>query len=438
MKTTMMKRILLMTAFTLLGYIANAQCGDWKFPEDKSTFDEKNVLYNDALRSKDFAGAQKPHLWILQNAPDVNNAIYINGEKIYKGLADAEKDTERKKVLVDSLMLMYDMRLKYTPCGKEADIAARKAYNAYRYNVRNKSELENILKLFDEAYALNENKLPYYMLLPYMSVVQYNVKYKKNLSEDQILNHYDKIMAVVDYQIANEKSSDRVDKLKGYKGSIDGILVGLVNIDCDFVKEKLAPKFKEDPSNLKMAKKIFGFMLNGKCTDDPLWLETGEVILANEPDFGIAKALGVKFKAADDYEKARTYFGQALEITDDPSNKADMYIQLGNLRSGAAARDLYRKALAVDPSKKEAYAAIGYLYYGSFETCAGKEDWVKDRAIFLAAYEKFRQAGNSSMMSKAKEAFPSKEEVFTYNYKAGDKITVGCWVGETVTIQTRD
>ncbi|MEM1407354.1 MAG: hypothetical protein AAGG59_11305, partial [Bacteroidota bacterium] len=79
-----------------------------------------------------------------------------------------------------------------------------------------------------------------------------------------------------------------------------------------------------------------------------------------------------------------------------------------------------------------------YLYYGSFETCAGKEDWVKDRAIFIAAYEKFRQAGNSSMMSKAKEAFPSKEEVFTYNYKAGDKITVGCWVGETVTIQTRD
>ena len=173
-----MKRILLMTAFTLLGYFANAQCGDWKFPEDKSTFDEKNVLYNDALRAKDFAGAQNPHLWILQNAPDVNDAIYINGEKIYKGLADAEKDAARKKVLVDSLMMMYDMRLQYTPCGKEADIAARKAYNAYRYNVRNKSELENILKLYDQAYELNGNKLPYYMLLPYMSVVQYNVKYK--------------------------------------------------------------------------------------------------------------------------------------------------------------------------------------------------------------------------------------------------------------------
>ncbi len=438
MKQIIMKRLLLLTAFTLTGYLVNAQCGDWKFPEDKATFDEKNVLYNDALRGKNYKGAQGPHLWILQNAPDVNDAIYINGEKIYKGLVDAEKDEARKKVLIDSLMMMYDMRLKYTPCGKEADIAARKAYNAYRYNIRNKSELENILKLYDEAYKLNGNDLPYYMLLPYMSVIQYNTKYKKNLSEEQILGYYDNIMEVVDHQIENEKSSDRVEKLKGYKNSIDGILVGLVNIDCDFVKSNLEPKFREDPTNLKMAKKIFGFMLNGKCTDDPLWLETGEVILENEPDYCIANALGVKFKAAKDTEKAAKYFQQALEITDDPSNKADMYIQLGNLRSGSAARDYYRKALGVDPSKKEANAAIGYLYYGSFETCAGKEDWVKDRAIFIAAYDKFKKAGNTSMMAKAKEAFPSKEEVFTYNYKSGDKITVGCWVGETVTIQTRD
>ncbi|MCG8390335.1 MAG: hypothetical protein MJA30_32600 [Cytophagales bacterium] len=438
MKQRTTKRILLLAVVVLQGYYAQAQCGDWKFPEDKSTFDEQNVLYNDALRNKDFKAAKVPHQWILNNAPDVNQALYINGEKIYKGLIDQEKDEAQKKVYIDSLMIMYDMRLQYTPCGKEADIAARKAYNAYRYNVRDRTKLENILSLFNEAHNLNGKDLPYYMLLPYMSVVQYNAKYLKNLSEDQILENYDKIMEAVDYQIANEKSSDRVEKLKGYKSSIDGILVGLVNIDCDFVKEKLAPKFKEDPSDLKMAKKIFGFMLNGKCTDDPLWLETGEVILANEPDFGIAKALGVKFKAADDNEKAQKYFTQALEITDDPSAKADMYIQLGNLKSGSSARDYYRKALGVDPSKKEAYSAIGYLYYGSFEGCAGKEDWVKDRAVFIAAYEMFRKGGNTSMMSKAKEAFPSKEEVFTYNYEVGNSISVGCWIGETVTIQTRD
>ncbi len=434
----MMKRILLLAVVALQGYYAQAQCGDWKFPEDKSTFDEKNVLYNDALRNNDFKGAKAPHKWILINAPDVNQAIYINGEKLYKGLIDQEKDDAQKKVYIDSLMIMYDMRLQYTPCGKEADIAARKAYNSYRYNVKNRSELPNILKLYDEAYKLNGKDLPYYMLLPYMSVVQYNAKYVKNLSEDEILGHYDKIMETVDYQIANEKSSDRVEKLKGYKSSIDGILVGLVNIDCDFVKTKMAPKFRENPSDLKLAKKIFGFMLNGKCTDDPLWLETGEVILANEPDFGIAKALGVKFKAADDNVKAEKYFNQALEITDDLSAKAEMYIQLGNLRSGSSARDLYRKALGADPSKKEAYSAIGYLYYGSFEKCAGKEDWVKDRAVFIAAYEMFKRGGNTSMMSKAKDQFPSKEEVFTYNYEVGSTITVGCWVGETVTIQTRD
>ncbi|TRX61332.1 hypothetical protein FNH22_04555 [Fulvivirga sp. M361] len=434
----MMKTILFSAVVALTGYYAQAQCGDWKFPEDKATFDEKNVLYSDALRNKDYANAKGPHLWILTNAPDVNKAIYINGEKIYKGLADKEKDADKKKEYIDSLMLMYDMRLQYTPCGEEADIAARKAYNAYRYNVKNKSELENILGLFDKAYELNGKDLPYYMILPYMSVVQYNVKYVKNLSEDQILDRYDKVIETVDYQIANGKKPDRIKKLKDYKGSIEGILVGLVDINCDFVREKMAPKFRENPEDLKMAKKIFGFMLKGKCTDDPLWLETGEVILANTPDFAIAKALGSKFKAAKETEKAEKYFNQALEIASEPADKADMYIQLGNLKSGSVARDYYRKALSADPSKKEAYSAIGYLYYGSFERCAGKEDWVKDRAIFIAAYDMFKRGGNTAMMGKAKDAFPSKEEVFTYNYEVGTSVTVGCWVNETVTIQTRD
>ena len=438
MKTKTMKKILFSAVVALTGYYAHAQCGDWKFPEDKAKFDEKNVLYTDAVRNKDYKSAKVPHQWILINAPDVNNAIYINGEKIYKGLADAEKDEAQKKVYIDSLMLMYDMRLKYTPCGKEADIAARKAYNAYRYKVKNRDELEGILTLFDEAHKLNDKALPYYMLLPYMSVVQYNAKYLKSLSEDQILDRYDKIMEVVDYQIANEKKEDRVAKLKGYKNSIEGILVGLVNIDCDFVREKLGPKFKENPDDLKMAKKIFGFMLKGKCTDDPLWLETGEVILASEPDFAIAKALGGKYRVANDNAKAETYYKQALEIATSSSDKADMYIQLGRLKSGSTARDYYRKALGAEPGNKEAYSAIGLLYYGSFDNCAGKEDWVKDRAVFIAAHDMFRRAGNTSMMSKAKEAFPSKEEVFTYNYEVGQQITVGCWIGETVTIQTRD
>ena len=435
MKRSIYKQILLALTVLASANMVHAQCSDWKWPEDKAKAEEKNVLYTDALRNSNFKGAQKPHMWLLTNAPDLNTAIYINGEKIYKGLLDETKDDAMAKVYYDSLVMMYDMRMQY--CGEEADVMPKKAYQSYLNFARTKdvNQLPTSLEYFDKAYELNGNNLDYYLILPYMSIVVYNAQYKKNLSEEQILDHYDKIMGVIDHQISKGM---KVDKLTEYRGKVDGLLVKVVQVDCEFVKKNLAPKFNDsqDP-DIKLAKKIFGFMLNGKCTDDPLWLEAGKVIQEKEPEFGLAKNIGIKLKGKDN-ANAEKYFRQAIELTDDPAEKADMYIQLGSLSSGSSARELYRKALSLDPTKKEAYTAIGFLYYQSFNDCAGKSDVVKDRAVFLAAYDMFERGGNGKAMQSAKEQFPSKEEVFTYNYTAGNSVTVGCWIGETTTIRTRD
>ncbi|MEQ8926972.1 MAG: hypothetical protein RLO81_14220, partial [Fulvivirga sp.] len=363
---------------------------------------------------------------------DLNTAIYIHGEKIYKGLMESTKDEAKQEVYFDSLMLMYDMRVQY--CGEEKDVIIRKAYENYKQNARKVTELPKVLELFDKALELNGNNLDYYVVLPYMSAIVNNAKYVKNLSEAEILERYDKLSEVINYNIAN---GTRKEKWEDYKGKVDGMLVSVVNIDCDFVRTNLGPRFKENPNDLKLAKKIFGFMLNGKCTDDPLWLEAGKKIQEKEPEFGLAKNIALKLKGTNNAE-AEKFFNQAIELTDDPSNKADMYVQLGTMRSGSSAREMYRKALAADPTKRDAYSAIGILYFQSFDDCAGKSDIVKDRAVFLAAYDMFEKAGNTKMMEQAKGQFPSKEEVFTYNYTSGDAITVGCWIGETTTIRTRD
>lgn len=432
MKSLNIKEIVILLLLIGTSGIVQSQCNDWKWPEDKAAAEEKNVLYTDALRNSNFKAAKGPHQWLLQNAPDLNTAIYINGDKIYKGLMDEASDETQKQMYFDSLIMMYDMRVKY--CGEEKDVIIRKAYETYRQNVKKKSELKNILDLFDKAYELNGNELDYYVILPYMSVVVYNVQYLQNLSEEEILDRYDKIMGVIDHNLSKGKNADRFND---YKTKVDGLLVKVVTVDCDFVRNNLGPKFNENPDDLKLAKKVFGFMLNGKCTDDPMWLEAGKRIQSKEPGFGLAKNIGLKLKGSNNAE-AEKFFREAISLTEDPTEKADMYIQIGTMKSGSSAREMYRKAIAADPNKKEAYGAIGYLYYQSFNDCAEKSDIVKDRAVFLAAYEKFAQAGNSQMMNASKEQFPSKEEVFTYNYTSGNQISVGCWINETTTIKTRD
>lgn len=431
-----MKNVLLLAIAGMLSLNLHAQCDDWKWPEDKKTAEEKNVLYNDALRNDNFEAAKKPHRWLLENAPDLHSAIYINGEKIYKGLADAADEAgneEAKQRYVDSLMLIYDMRIKY--CNAEADVVSRKAYSAFRYNIKNPKEMPRILELFDKAYELNGNNLDYYLWLPYMHVVTFNARYVKNLTDDQILERYDRIIEGIESQITK---GTNVPRLEDYKEKVDGLIVTIIDFDCAMVKEKLGPKFEENPNDLNLAKKIFRFMLNGKCTDDPLWFEAGKLIQEKEPDYGLAKNLALKCKNSKDFACAEKYFTQALDLTEDPNKKSDIYIQLGAMKTGSAARALYQKALEVDPTKSEAYSAIGYLYYQAFDDCAGKEDIVKDRAVFLAAYDMFQKAGNAKMMESSKEQFPSKEEIFTYNYTAGDNISVGCWIGVTTTLRSRD
>jgi tetratricopeptide (TPR) repeat protein len=232
--------------------------------------------------------------------------------------------------------------------------------------------------------------------------------------------------------------------LKGYKDAVDGILIGMVKVDCDFVKKNLAPKFKAHPDDLALAKKIFNFMLQGKCTDDPLWLESLEAIDKHNPekDYGLKKTLAGRYLAAGDFAKAEPKYKEALEIATSPADKSETTVYLGMIESKkgnySGARELYRQAASLDASNKEAFEKIGDLYYNSFDNCAKKQSQAEDRLIYLAAYEMYQRAGNSALMSRAKAQFPSKEDIFLLNWVAGSSQKVGCWIGETVTLKTRD
>jgi tetratricopeptide (TPR) repeat protein len=418
---------------------AKAQCSDWNWPTEEpalSTAKEKFVLYTDSYDRADFKKATGPLGYLLRNTPDLNTKIYIDGIKIYENLADKEKDAIKKKVYADSAIVLYDLRMKY--CNDEANVMNRKVYSYFRYNINDPKEYETLLKMYDKAFEMNGNEVMDVNLVAYMTVIKANKLGTKILNDEQVLERYDVISDIIAYKMKTKPN----DKLPVYQETIDGILADIVTIDCDFVKSKLGPKFKETPNDIKLAKKIFVFMLNGKCTDEPLWLEAGKKILQSEPDYGLAKNLGLKALANDDYDAADSYFDKAISLTEDPGQKADIFLLKGSLETKRGrkpnARDMYRRALSLDPSKKEAYTSIGLLYSSSFDQCKGLRDEVVDRAVYLVAYDMFEKAGNTKMMQMTKEQFPSKGEIFTRDYKVGDEIKVNCWIGESTTIRSRD
>jgi tetratricopeptide (TPR) repeat protein len=216
----------------------------------------------------------------------------------------------------------------------------------------------------------------------------------------------------------------------------------MVKVDCEFVRKNLAPKFKQNPSDAALAKKIFSFMLQDNCTDDPLWLEAGEAIhKSGEKDFGLAKNLGKGYYRSEKFDKAEFYFKEAMDLATSPSDKADMLILMGSneARKGdkPKAREYYRQAAAADQSSKEAYEKIGDLYSNSFSECSKKESYAEDRLIYIAAYEMYAKAGNQQKMAQARAQFPSTGEIFELNWNEGDTKIVKCWINEAVTLKTR-
>ena len=431
----------LMTMLVVLNFDLMAQCREFKWPEDKSTAEEKVALYGDAMKQGQYKAAVKPFTWMLKNAPDWHVKLYIDGADIYDNLAEKEKDPVRKQQLVDSMLMMYDLRIKN--CGDEVNVLNRKAFYAYKYNVTNKDKSEELLKLFDRVAEISGPEMSDGNLVAYMQAVQANRVMLKNLTDEQILERYDKIISIANAKLKAYEAAGKAKsaaKIKEYIGVVDELLIGMVKVDCNFVKNNLEPKFRKTPGDVPLAKKIFTFMLQGKCTDDPLWLEVGELINKTEPDFGLAKNMGLKYMGNDNYEKAEQLLKEALDLATTPEDKGEILVYLGSIQAKnnnkVAARDYFRKA--IEAGNKEGYEKIGDLYYSSFNDCKKGVNMAEDRLVYIAAYNMYARAGANQKMAQAKSQFPSKEEIFLFNWKVGDTMRVSCWIGETVTIDTRD
>ena len=424
---------------------ALAQCKEFKWPDDKKKAEECVAIWGDAVKQGTYRAGVTSFQWMLTNAPQWNTKLYIDGVAMYDKIAEAETDPAKKKVLVDSLLMLFDLRIKN--CGDEMNVLNRKAYASYKYNIKNKEALPGLLALYDKVYQISGNSVTEGNLVAYMTTVKANQAFLKSVTDDQIFQRYDKIIAVADAKIAqfvkDGKTAD-ADKIRSYKDAVDGLLIGMVKVDCDFVRKNLAPKFKQNPKDLAMAKKIFKFMLEGKCTDDPLWLESGEVIYKMSPDkdFGLLKALAATHLANGNYDKAEVMLREAMATGASVADKAEVQRYLGSIeakkKNYSAARELFRQAAAGNPADKEAWEKIGDLYYNSSDDCAKKVSVAEDRLVYIAAYEMYQKAGNSSSMARAKAQFPSKEEIFLLNWQSGSSQRIGCWINETVILKTRD
>jgi len=442
----------------------------WCWGEDPTTAKEKNILYNDDLKMKNYAAAATHLEWLLTNTPNLNKAIYINGVKIYEQLLKAEKSEAKQREYQDKILKLHDDRIKYF--GEEDSVLPRKGAYAYIYlNKRDDVDNKFLFDLYDRIFKLSPKEastsnLTFYMVTAMKMTIDgknAGIKYRnlekkggaefeeyknsaeyKTLSiytEDFMLGVYDAITEALEANIENSKG-DTKKAWEDCKEKIDGLLPKVVSIDCDFIKDKMSEKLISNPSDIGYAKRTIKYMLQARCLEDPLFIVASQAVFSAEPKGSWASVIASRYMAKADYDSALYWKKQAFDLyTEEPEKQADLQLEMGLIyyKKGqkSAARTAALKAAELDTNAAaKAYSFIGDLYYGSGNDCMDK-DPVKSRAVYIAAYSMYQKAGDSDGMKKCQAQFPANEDIFTMGKKEGDSIEVGCWVGGTVSLKKR-
>ncbi len=434
-------KALFIVSMMVLAFGASAQ---FTWPEDPAEKSEAQTLwtvFDDSYKQGDFEAAKVPLQSLIEKYPTLSKSLYINGIKVWKESFKNEKDAVKKSEAAVKVMEFYKMRYDNFP-GEEAKVIDRQANDAFQFFYKDKSKTRYVLDLFDKAYELKGNKAVY-------SLGRYNmnmaaIAYSRNIgiTDEEILNIYDRCVNHIDYYIekakSENKSTKRYDQIKEF---VDKKLADLRLIDCEFIVNKLVPEFEANPTDAELANKIFVFAFDGGCTDEAWFTAAAEVVFTSNPNYGVGYMLGTKFGADKEYDKSKEYFLKSVELTDDNTDKGKALKQIANTyriqKNKAEARKYAIQAAEVDPSLKEdMYTMIGDMIMNSSE-CDKKVSQVDDRARFIAAYDYYAIAGNGAKMSSAKAQFPTIGDIFTVNKEEGQSIMVGCWVQKSVKLQKR-
>jgi len=386
----------------------------------------------------------EPWRWVFNNCPMASQNIYLDGVKIYKYLLEKTDDELTKSKLIDTIMLIYDNRIKYfgqTKTSREGNVLARKGVDLY---VLDPNRYQEVYQILDKAIALEGNKIIGPALVYYFRTT-INSARSGQIDSTIIIENYNKITEIIDYNIKKYQSkASSLANWENIQGNIENSFEPFAT--CEDLIPLFSRKFEENPDDAELLKKIT-YMLDKKgCSESELFFTATEKLHQLEPNANSAYLMGIMNIKKENYSQATDYLLEAIEGLDDDEKKANTYYMLGsmylNIKKYSEGRDFAYKGIELRPDDGNFYILIGDLYAASAKICGDNE--LSSKAAYWAAVDKYQKAANIDeeireiaykRISTYSKLFPSKETIFFHAYKEGNPYKVECWINENTTIR---
>ena len=410
-----------------------------KYGKDSVTCVRNLSIYREFFRQKNYTDALDPWRWVFFNCPFSSQNMYLDGVVIFKELFNVEKNAEKKEKHVDTLMMIYDQRIK--AFGREGFVLGRKGVDLFYMSP---ARLEDAYKLMTKSIEMEKNATKADVLTAYFqSAIKLgaNEKFGKGI----IIDAYIIVSDIIDYNLKNNQKDSAF--FNPTKANVELLFAPLAT--CPDIIGIYTKKYEQTPDNKELLVNISTMLSKYNCVEEELFFKATESLHKIDPTANSAYLMGKMLLPRKQYTKAADYLQEAVKLfkEDDNDKKADALLQLAenyfrNLNQLVRARTYALQALEVRPNDGRPLILIGDMYASSATSCGENE--LEKKVAYWAAVDKFIKAKNvdptvesvaSQRIQTFSQYFPNDEIIFFYNLQKGQSYTVCCWINETTTVR---
>lgn len=418
----------------------------------QSDCNANSSISHEAVRAGNFKDAYEPCMAVLKDCPTLRFYTYTDAIKILRSFLGGIKDrnsTDYQKYF-NELMQVYDQELKYlpeinsklkTPMNAAKELG-KKAVDYVQYAP--KVDMDQAYGWLKEAVEGSKADPDGAILHFFLDISMQKVKADDNHT-DQFFLDYINASQYADDAIAAETNEKKKETLKTIKENLVAMFVKSGVADCESLQTIYGPKVEANKTDSAFLKKTIAILKMMKCNENEAYFKASDYLYQIDPTADAAVGVAYMYYKAGDYDTAVKYFDEALSMETDNDKKAEMaYATAAALFSAkklSQARSYCQKAVGFKDNYGQPYILLAHIY-------ASSPKWSDESALNKCTYflviDKLQRAKavDPSVAEEANKAIstysaytPQAKDLFMLGYKAGDRITIGGWIGESTTIR---
>ncbi|MDR3119491.1 MAG: hypothetical protein LBU44_08800 [Mediterranea sp.] len=410
-------------------------------------------ISHEAVRAGNFKDAYIPWRAVLDKCPLLRFYTFADGFKILQGFLDAEgnkKTSANYQRYFNELMEVHDLRMKYIPqfqtkmrgVPSVADALGTKAiaYLKYAPNVDVNMAYTWLKQAVNEAKGESSSTVLHYFLETSLNKLK-----KEPAHQEQFIRDYLSTSQYVQDALDAETKEANKQNLTVVKDNAVAMFINSGAASCSSLQEIYGPKVEANKTNMKVLQEALDVMKMMGCTEEEAYLQASLYAYRIQPTVDAALGCAYMSYKKNDFDGAVKFFDEAINMERNNSKKADLAYRAAVVLTSAKrltqARAYAQKSLGFDESFGKAHILIATLY-------ATNPNWNDETALNKCTYfvviDRLQRAKSvdPSIADEANKLIgtysrytPAPSDLFMLGYKAGDRITVGGWIGETTTIR---